>query len=201
MLGGPIVRDLRLVSMRFEFTPAAERAVSAAAAWASRDDSDDLELPEILLGLRASPSAAQALLLTAAESDAARVQREFSHANGASIPASPTGRPVFARRLGRLRCRGAVASSNTRVPVAGDQRLLLGAAATDGEVACWLAEMRSDGRLRSKARCIGCRGTSRVRCRSTSGRRRRMGPRSGLPWNEKADEAAVEQDRAEEIAV
>ena len=49
--------------MRHEFTPAAERALLAAAGWTSCNDIAELHLPEVLMGLLAEPECRAALML------------------------------------------------------------------------------------------------------------------------------------------
>lgn len=64
--------------MRSTFTPGAQRALATAAGWISSDDSDDLHLPEILLGLLSEPECRAALVLARHEVDADSVRRRFS---------------------------------------------------------------------------------------------------------------------------
>ena len=63
--------------MAYEFTPASERALEAAAAWTSSSDIDALGVPEVLLGLLAEPECRAALLLAQCGIDPAAVYRRF----------------------------------------------------------------------------------------------------------------------------
>src|SRR5262245_49681015 len=63
--------------MRFEFTPAASRALAIARSWASCDDSDELRLPELLLGLLSEPECRAALILARHAVDPEAVRRRF----------------------------------------------------------------------------------------------------------------------------
>src|SRR5438874_1891353 len=63
--------------MRYEFTPAAGRALRAAAGWGRAANARDVELPEVLLGLLAEPECRAALLLAACGIDAAAVREHW----------------------------------------------------------------------------------------------------------------------------
>jgi thiamine-phosphate pyrophosphorylase len=126
--------------MRFEFTPGALRALAAASGWTSRDDSDELHAPEVLLGLLAEPECRAALVLARHEIDAQRVRGQFP--NLAPRTAPPAGRegrfsPAW------LACLNAVEELLVEYPrplELATEHLLLGLAATDNEVSRWLAE-------------------------------------------------------------
>src|SRR5580704_8312722 len=64
--------------MRFNFTPAAERALLATTGWTGRDDPDELDVPEVLLGLLAEPECRAALLLARCGVDTAGVRRRYA---------------------------------------------------------------------------------------------------------------------------
>ena len=63
--------------MHFQFTPAAERALLAATAWSVRADTDELDVPEVLLGLLAEPECRAALLLASRSIGAPKFVRIF----------------------------------------------------------------------------------------------------------------------------
>ena len=79
----------------FELTPAAERALEAAAAWTSSNDPDDLGVPEVLLGLLAEPECRAALLLAQCGVDAAAVRRRFPTLAPAGAAAARANRSIL----------------------------------------------------------------------------------------------------------
>ena len=65
--------------MRFDFTPAAERALLAAAGWTSCDDCDELHVPEVLLGLLAEAGVPRRLAAGSTRNRSKRlVRRRFA---------------------------------------------------------------------------------------------------------------------------
>ncbi|HUT12598.1 MAG TPA: thiamine phosphate synthase, partial [Thermoguttaceae bacterium] len=63
--------------MQYQFTPAAERAIIAAAGWAGREGGDDLQPPALLLGLLAESECRAALILAESGIDAPAVRRQW----------------------------------------------------------------------------------------------------------------------------
>ncbi len=126
--------------MRFQLTPAAERALSAAAAWASCADRNELHVPEVLLGLLAEPECRSALLLAPYGIDTAAVRRRFVHLAPVE-PADPQRATRFSSET--LACFNAAENLLIDYPrplVLATEHLLLGITATSNEVAAWLAE-------------------------------------------------------------
>jgi thiamine-phosphate pyrophosphorylase len=127
--------------MRSSFTPGAQRALSAAAAWTSYDESDGLGLPEILLGLLAEPECRAALILARHKVDADAVRSQFSalrpvaENNAAEIERSDS--PAW---LNCLRAAEDLLAEYPRPLELATEHLLLGLVATDNEVARWLGE-------------------------------------------------------------
>ena len=88
--------------MRFNFTPAAERALLAAAGWTSCNDSDELDVPEVLLGLLAEPECRAALLLARYGIDAEAVRRRFASLTPAARTDAGSGESLFRQLAGLL---------------------------------------------------------------------------------------------------
>jgi thiamine-phosphate pyrophosphorylase len=125
--------------MRFEFTPAAERALAAAAAWQSRG-ADELHVPEVLLGLVAEPECRAALLPARLGIDSQAVLSKFS-----SLTTIDTANGERTSRFADewtvcLHTAESLLVDHPRPLVLATEHLLLGIAATPGEVADWLAE-------------------------------------------------------------
>ena len=126
--------------MRFEFTPAAQRALAAAAGWISCEDAAGLGVPEVLLGLLAEPECRAALLLAQVGVDADAVRRRFANLTAAEA--------LDLRRATRysnewaecLRVAESLLVDYPRPLELATEHLLLGIAATPGEVSRWLAE-------------------------------------------------------------
>src|SRR3569623_1237548 len=73
-----------------QFTPAAERALAAAAQWRSPDFHDELGAPALLLGLLDEPECRAAIMLSAHGVDGAAVRQHWPHlapVNGEAGPA------------------------------------------------------------------------------------------------------------------
>jgi thiamine-phosphate pyrophosphorylase len=127
--------------MRYEFTPAAERALLAAAGWISYADVAELHLPEVLLGLLAEPECRAALLLAQCDVDPQAVHRRFPNLAPPSTfpPAERAHR--FSAEL--TSCLDAAENRLIEYPsplVLATEHVLLGLVATENEVAQWLAD-------------------------------------------------------------
>lgn len=126
--------------MRFDFTPAAQRALDAAAGWSNGNGSDELRVPQLLLGLLAEPECRSALLLARFGIDPAAVRRRFPNLAALSSPA-PASADRFAPELWKC-----LDSAERRLidyprPLSlATEHLLLGIAATEGETSLWLAQ-------------------------------------------------------------
>ncbi len=126
--------------MRFQFTPAAQRALTAAGGWTSFDDSGELDLPEVLLGLLAEPECRAALMLAEYNVDAATVHRRFPALT--KLDRGGAGRESRFSDAWR-KCLDAVEELLVEYPrplELATEHLLLGLTATDNEVSRWLAE-------------------------------------------------------------
>ena len=126
--------------MRFEFTPGARRALAAASGWTSRDDANDLHVPEVLLGLLAEPECRSALVLANYNVDAAAVRRRFP-ALEMLAPHKPGRESRFSAEWAK--CLNAVEELLLEYPQPlelATEHLLLGLAVSDNEVSRWLAE-------------------------------------------------------------
>ncbi len=128
--------------MQLEFTPAAQRALAAAATWTGADvplDAHELHVPEVLLGLLAEPECRAALILAAHDIDAAAVRDRFS------LVAPEQVDPQRAARFSQawLECLHATEQLLFEYPrplELATEHLLLGITATGDEVAQWLRQ-------------------------------------------------------------
>ncbi|MEX0978028.1 MAG: thiamine phosphate synthase [Pirellulales bacterium] len=116
------------------------RSLAAASGWTSRDDSDELHVPEVLLGLLSEPECRSALLLARHDVDAAAVRRRFPALVQLDSP-QPGRETCFSAQW--RSCLHAVEELLLEYPrplELATEHLLLGLAATDNEVSRWLAE-------------------------------------------------------------
>jgi len=127
--------------MNLSFTAAAERALAEASAWNSRDDSDDLHAPELLLGLLAEAECRAAEMLLARGVDAERVRTQWPslqpRSNSAAREFSPALLAAFHAAFDRL-------WEYPRPLSLATEHLLLGLTAAPGEMADWLASQGFD---------------------------------------------------------
>ncbi len=131
--------------MQFQFTPAAERALAAAANWTSRaDDNGALGVPEVLLGLVAEADCRAALLLAAHGVDDAAVRRRFANLARIVEPDASRASQFSAEWLACLEVAERLLIEYPRPLVLATEHLLLGIAASDNEVSRWLGEQGLD---------------------------------------------------------
>jgi thiamine-phosphate pyrophosphorylase len=123
--------------MAWSFTAATERALNEAAGWRSQADRDDLDTPELLLGLLAESECRAAQMLLACGVDVATVSARWPtlarHANGARRDFSPALAAAIEAAIDRLWAYPKPLHLAT-------EHVLLGLAAAPGETARWLAE-------------------------------------------------------------
>lgn len=128
--------------MLLNFTPAAERALAAAATWTGAEVrlvSRELCLPELLLGLLAEPECRAALILAEHDIDAQAVRNRFSLVAVEQL--DPNQAPRFSHEV--VQCLLATEQLLIEYPQPlelATEHLLLGIAATDNEVARWLRQ-------------------------------------------------------------
>ncbi len=125
--------------MRSTFTPGAERAIAVAAGWISSDESDELGLPEVLMGLLAEPECRAALVLARHQIDAQSVRRRFPSLREIDAP------PVDDRHHSRAwhQCLQTVEDLLIEYPrplELATEHLLLALVAAESDVSRWLAE-------------------------------------------------------------
>lgn len=130
--------------MQFEFTPGALRALAAASGWASRADSDELDVAEVLLGLLAEPECRSALMLARHDIDADAVCRRFPALEQLGAAASVRASRFSPAWLECLNAAEALLVDYPRPLELATEHLLLGLTATDNEVSRWLAECGLD---------------------------------------------------------
>ncbi len=126
--------------MRSEFTPGAERALRVAAGWISCDESDDLGLPEVLLGLLAEPECRAALLLAGFHIDEAAVRRQFPKLRQLSAPRDCNARSFSNEWNACLDAAERLLEDYPRPLELATEHLLLGLVATENRVSSWLAD-------------------------------------------------------------
>ncbi len=125
--------------MSHQFTPAAERALAAAARFRSQAAGDDLDLPEVLLGLLAEPECRAALMLAQFDIDAAAVERRFPSLEARA--AGPQGEIRFSPEWSAcLDAAEDLLHEHPKPLELATEHLLLGLTATDNDVSRWLAE-------------------------------------------------------------
>ena len=128
--------------MRYQFTPAAERVFQAAAGWASCDDLDALQLPEILLGLLDEPECRAAQMLAEFSVDPLAVQNRWN-LRTSSGPAERVGR--FSVPLKRSLREAESRLWDYPQPITlATEHLLLGILADENDVAKWLQDLGMD---------------------------------------------------------
>ena len=127
--------------MKYEFTPAAQRAVCHAAAWLGRNDCSESRGAALLLGLLAQGECRAAAMLARCHLDAAAVHARWTGlvapeaaSCGCSEPPVDTipGLEVF------FHAAAARLANFPRPLVLATEHLLLGLAAAEGETAEWL---------------------------------------------------------------
>lgn len=125
------------------FTPATERALARAACWSSRADSDELNLPEVLLGLLGEDECRAAAMLAGHGIDPAAVRSRWPELRPATGDEQPERR--FSAPL-----REAVREAESRLwayprpLVLATEQLLLGIVGANQEVANWLISQGFD---------------------------------------------------------
>jgi thiamine-phosphate pyrophosphorylase len=126
--------------MRYEFTPAAERALQAAAGWTSYPDIAELHVPEVLLGLLAEPECRAALLLAQCDVDPQAVHRRFANLTSSTLPPTERAHRFSAELTACLDSAENLLIEYPRPLVLATEHILLGLVATENEVAQWLAD-------------------------------------------------------------
>lgn len=132
-------RKRRLTYMGYDFTPAAERALEAAAAWSACSDDAELRLPEVLLGLLAEPECRSALLLAQCDVDPQAVHRKFPQLAPATRAPSERLQRFSPELTASLETAEHLLSEYPRPLTLATEHILLGLVARPGEVADWLA--------------------------------------------------------------
>jgi len=120
-----------------QFTPATERALVRAACWSSRADSDELHLPEVLLGLLGEDECRAAAMLASHGIDLVAVRRRWPELR--QVSADDQRERRFSDPL-RQAVREAEARlwAYPRPLVLATEQLLLGIVGANQEVADWL---------------------------------------------------------------
>jgi thiamine-phosphate pyrophosphorylase len=126
--------------MRFNFTPAADRALLAAAGWTCCNDSDELDVPEVLLGLLAEPECRAALQLARFGIDGEAVRRRFANLTPAGRTGAGRASRFSANWLACLQTAERLLLEYPHPLCLATEHLLLGIVASDNEVSAWLKE-------------------------------------------------------------
>lgn len=124
--------------MRFQFTPAAERALQAAAGWTSGDDLTALDLPELLIGLLDEPECRAARMLAFHGVDRAAVCDRWSMLRRISTTVADRAVSFSAGVSAALRTAEDRLWDYPRPLALATEHLLLGIVAQESELAFWL---------------------------------------------------------------
>jgi len=130
--------------MQFEFTPASHRALLVAAGWTSYDDSPELDLAEVLVGLVAEPECRAALILAEVGIDRDTIRAQFPGLRQLSTTETGREQRFSADWRECLFAACALLSDYPRPLELATEHLLLGLTATDSDVSRWLAERGLD---------------------------------------------------------
>jgi len=124
--------------MPMQFTPAAERAFQAAAAWAGSNGPAELAAPEVLLGLLAEPECRGAMLLAGYGVDEPAVMQRWPELVRLEV-ADPVRAGRFSPAvMAALRAAEQRLFEYPRPLMLATEHILLGLAAGRDEVAAWL---------------------------------------------------------------
>ncbi len=133
--------------MQYQYTPAAQRALDAAAGWAGGEDSDELQAPALLLGLLAESECRAAIMLASHGIDRMAVRRRWGELAPRRIP-SEGGEAIPGRFSDDLWWTFFAASERLREypqPLElATEHLLLGLVAAEHEVSAWLQDQGLD---------------------------------------------------------
>jgi len=129
--------QMRLRSVRF--TPATDRALQAAAGWSSVTEPQELEIPELLLGLLAEPECRAAVMLLGVGVNRDRILGRWPQLRSVELPEGAS-RPLSAE------IRAALATAQERLGEClnpaeiATEHVLLGLVAAEQEFGGWLRE-------------------------------------------------------------
>jgi thiamine-phosphate pyrophosphorylase len=126
--------------MQYQFTPAAERALSYACGCSSRNGCDELEAEALLLGLLAQPECRAAAMLTRVAIDIPAVRRRWPDLSD-SQPVADRGAMPFSRDIEiSLHFASERLFPFPRPTELATEHLLLGLATAEHEVSQWLRQ-------------------------------------------------------------
>jgi len=129
--------------MQYHFTPAAERAISAAAGWTGREGRDDLQPWALLLGLLAESECRAAMILAASEIDAAAIRRQWPELRESAAVSNAGKYPLrsFSKDVEASLQAACHRLADLPQPLElATEHLLLGLAAAEHEMGLWLRE-------------------------------------------------------------
>lgn len=124
--------------MKYQFSPAAERALAEAERWATRAGSNDLDLPELLLGLLAETECRAAAMLRARQIDTADVRQRWPTLAPRDSIATTTGLRLSASVQASIRAAEVRLPDFRRPLTLTTELLLLGIVASETDAADWL---------------------------------------------------------------
>jgi len=131
----------------YEFTAGAGRALDGAAGWTSREGSDELTAPALLLGLLAESECRAAIMLARHGIDLAAVRRRWPGLTASRTP-SGGGDAAKKRPSAELElCLQAACQRLAEYPgplVLATEHLLLGLAVAEHDVSAWLRQQGLD---------------------------------------------------------
>ena len=133
--------------MQYQFTPAAQRALTSAAEWTGREDCGELAAPALLLGLLAEPECRAAITLASHGIDAEVVRSRWSELTRRtpSVKVSDGPPPAFSADVELSLQTAAERLAEYPQPlVLATEHLLLGLVAAGHEVSAWLQQQGLD---------------------------------------------------------
>ncbi len=125
---------------QYQLTPGAERALEFSGAWEVCEESSKIHPVELICGLMAEPECRAAILITAQGIDEAAVQAHWPTLRRRSAETLPRPRPPSAEVNAALRAAQELLFEYPQPVTLATEHLLLGLAATPGDVSSWLAE-------------------------------------------------------------
>ena len=133
--------------MQYEFTPAAQRALTCAAGWTSGEDCDALEAPALLLGLLAESECRAAIMLARHGVDAAAVRRRWAELTPCTAPTGGISLPPkrFSAEVEfSLQTACQRLAEYPRPLVLATEHVLLGLVTAEHEPSAWLRQQGLD---------------------------------------------------------
>ncbi|MBL8830094.1 MAG: thiamine phosphate synthase [Planctomycetaceae bacterium] len=132
--------------MRYQFTPAVERALQIAANWTLRADGEaELDAPQLLLALASEVECRAAVVLQALAIDPAAIVERWPQLRALETPPPVAPATLFTAAVGESLAQVISRLSDHPRPLSlATEHVLLGLALAEHDVARWLGERRLD---------------------------------------------------------